>query len=682
VASSAVMVLSMRAEAVRRADAQLQAVAALKVDAIATWIGIRVQAARYACTYPVVQKAAREASAGRVQPELAAHVVEVLGHLADRWRYAAVGLVDGHGRPIALAGADAVPVAPVDARLLEAAAAAPGKDAVHLEILGDGRASLEVAVVAEAGGATARCFLRADAASMLDAVVERWPVPSETGSAALLRVEGGDALIFLARRDRPPEGFLRVSLQDRSRAAVRALGGDAGLIEAKDFRGAPFLIRARPIPGADWMLRTRIDLEEVMAPLRRPTRAIVGLVAAFLVAGGALLFRWWRDEGRRAAVEAELELAQRMAGLGRLAAGVAHEINNPLSSVVANLTFVAEALAEGPPDVRQALAEARDGAGRVGDVVRSLRTFSRPLAAPRGPVDVREELEAAIRLAGHELRHRAELKVEIGPVPKVLAEAHELGQVFLNLIVNAFQAIPEDRPGDHRVSIHARTDPRGWAAIDIRDTGVGIPPDVVTRIFEPFFTTKPLGVGTGLGLAIAHGIVTGAGGRIEVESRLGQGSTFRVVLPPAAAGPGAPSRGVPGPSDVTAPPAPAPGQGPRGRILVVDDEVLVARAAVRVLSAYDVVVASSAGEALRHLEGGERFDAVLCDLMMPGMTGMELHARIAAQAPAQAARFIFVTGGAFTETAAAFLRTTRNAWIEKPYDAGALRAAVERAIAS
>jgi CheY-like chemotaxis protein/two-component sensor histidine kinase len=371
-------------------------------------------------------------------------------------------------------------------------------------------------------------------------------------------------------------------------------------------------------------------------------------------------------------------------GRGRLA----HEINNPLSSIVANLGWLDAELASASPEVRQALVEARDSADRVGDVVRGLKSFSRPGAASRGPVEVRAELEAALRLARHELRHRAVLDVRIGELPKVVADAHELGQVFLNLLVNAAQAIPEGHADDQRVAVDARTDARGWAVVEVSDTGVGIPPEVLDRLFEPFFTTKPLGVGTGLGLSIAHGIVTAASGRIEVESRVGHGTTFRVLLPPAPSTPAEPSvgdpTGLPAPSTpAAAEPGttePAADARPRARILLIDDEPLVARAAERVLSAYDVVSVGSAAAALERLATGERFDAIVCDLMMPQMTGMELHARVAERAPDVAARFVFVTGGAFTDRAAEFLRTTTNAWVEKPFDSQVLREAVERTV--
>ena len=195
----------------------------------------------------------------------------------------------------------------------------------------------------------------------------------------------------------------------------------------------------------------------------------------------------------------------------------------------------------------------------------------------------------------------------------------------------------------------------------MKDTGHGIAPEVLDRIFEPFFTTKPAGVGTGLGLAICHGIVTGLGGEIRVESQPGRGSVFRVILPPARAP-------APEPAD-----RPGPASAPRGRILVVDDEPLVGRAIQRILGAdHEVVVETSGRAALARAERGERFDLLLCDLMMPEMTGQDLLEALERTAPDLAGRVVFLTAGAFTPAAREFLERTRRPRLEKPFEAEAL----------
>jgi len=381
------------------------------------------------------------------------------------------------------------------------------------------------------------------------------------------------------------------------------------------------------------------------------------------------------DHTERRRLQEQVERSELMASLGTLAAGVAHEINNPLAYVVANLDFVERELASLPPtspEVLDAVSQAREGGARVRDVVRSLQAFSRPSSGRRAPSSVEDELSAALRLADNEIRHRAELRVKIGPLPRVTAAAHELGQVFLNVLLNAAQALPEGHAAENTIAVSACTAGPGWARVEIRDSGTGIPPEVLPRIFEPFFTTKPQGAGTGLGLAIAHGIVTNCGGRIEVESEAGRGTLVRILLPPA-------------PSEVSdalpaVPPAAPQASGSRpSRVLVVDDDPLVARSIARALRpTHEVTTARSAGEALSRLERGEPFDVVVCDLMMPQMTGMELYQRVKGTDPRLADRFVFVTGGAFTDGARDFLARTPNPCLEKPFDFPLLRELIDR----
>jgi PAS domain S-box-containing protein len=378
------------------------------------------------------------------------------------------------------------------------------------------------------------------------------------------------------------------------------------------------------------------------------------------------------DVTEKRRLQAQLIQSDRMASMGTLAAGVAHEINNPLAYVVANLGWVTQALGGASPgaaippedhaEMREALEEARSGAERVRAIVRDLKTFSRADEPARGPTDVRRVLESALNLARNEIRHRARVVTDLGEVPTVEASEHRLGQVFLNLLINAAQAIPEGRAHQNQVRAVTRADDRGWAVVEVHDTGIGIPPEHLTSIFEPFFTTKPAGVGTGLGLAICHGIVTGLGGEIRVASQPGRGSVFQVLLPPARA-----------PTPEPLPPAaPAP-RAPRARILVVDDEPLVGRAIQRILGAgHQVAVEASGRGALARLERGERFDLLLCDLMMPEMTGQDLLEALTRTAPELSSRVAFLTGGAFTPAAREFLERTGRPWLEKPFEAEAL----------
>ncbi len=382
------------------------------------------------------------------------------------------------------------------------------------------------------------------------------------------------------------------------------------------------------------------------------------------------------DVSDRKRMEAQLLLADRMASVGTLAAGVAHEINNPLAYIIANLDFAVEELhgSGASQDVVRALEEAKEGGARVREIVRDLKTFSRAQGGDRALVDVREVLRSAVSLAQNEIRHRARLELDLGEVPRVVGGEHRLGQVFLNLLINAAQAIPEGRADANLIRAATRTGEGGAAEIEVSDTGVGIKPEILGRIFDPFFTTKPVGVGTGLGLAICHGIVSDLGGEIRVRSQVGGGTTFTLTLPRAPASL----------AERPARPTPAPPSGRGGRILVVDDEPLVGRAVARILSPpHDVVAETSARAALDRIERGDRaFDLVLCDLMMPDMTGMELHERVAAVAPGLASHVVFLTGGAFTVSARDFLDRVPNPRVEKPFEPAALRKLVGSLLAA
>jgi len=394
------------------------------------------------------------------------------------------------------------------------------------------------------------------------------------------------------------------------------------------------------------------------------------------VSGERLVLTIGRDVGDQVRSQAQLMVADRMVSIGMLAAGVAHEINNPLVAVSGNLELAArelERLAKGGTEAAAAaetlaaeIGDAREAADRVRDIVRDLRIFSRSEDELSLPVDLHRVLESSLRLARNEIRHRAHVVKDFGAVPPVLANESRLGQVFLNLLVNAAQAMQEGRADTQEIRVRTYTDD-GWAVVEITDSGPGMSAEVLQRLFTPFFTTKPVGVGTGLGLAICHRIVNSLHGDIAVVSEVGRGTTFRVSLPPAV------HAGEPPPP----PPAPPPAAKRRGRILVVDDERMVAELVQRVLAVdHDVEVSTSAQQALARLAGGERFDLILCDLMMPVMTGMELHAELLRSHPADAQRIIFLTGGAFTPQARAFLDEVPNLRLEKPFDVPTLRRVV------
>jgi two-component system cell cycle sensor histidine kinase/response regulator CckA len=380
-----------------------------------------------------------------------------------------------------------------------------------------------------------------------------------------------------------------------------------------------------------------------------------------------------RDLRERKEIENRLLLADRMATVGTLAAGIAHEINNPLAYVVANLGVLHEDLKalskEEPSELiersLESLEEAQEGAERVRDIVRDLRTFSRPDDRKIGPVDIHAALESALSMAAKEIRHRARVVRDFDTgLPPALANEARLGQVFLNLLVNAAQAISDEGTATHEIRVRTHRE-QAWVVVEVSDTGDGIPEHVRARIFDPFFTTKKVGEGTGLGLSICHGIITRLGGEISVESEKGQGTRFTVKLPSAP--------------DVSTFEEKQPGEpqeeSGRARILVIDDERFVARALSRALRDHDVTVVESGREALLRLDD-ETYDLVFCDLIMPELSGMDLFAEVQRAHPAYAERFVFMTGGAYTREAQQFLADLKNRWIEKPFAARQLKTIV------
>ena len=406
-----------------------------------------------------------------------------------------------------------------------------------------------------------------------------------------------------------------------------------------------------------------------------------------------------RDITERKQLQATAAQADRLASMGLLAAGVAHEINNPLAYVLYNVESLAEdipkiAAAAGrcaaalhdqvgdaafaaltgdaaevlrPAVLEDAVAralEAVEGSQRIRALTRSLGTFSRVEKVAETRVELKHAVESAIAMAQNEIKFRARLVKDLSPVPTVWASEGKLSQVFLNLLINAAHAIDEGHVEDNSIKI------RTWAAggdvfAEIADTGKGIPPEELAHIFEPFFSTKQIGRGTGLGLTICKNLVTGFGGDIQVESEIGKGTRFVVRLPV--------EREVAARRDDASVPETAPVPTVRGRVLVVDDEPAVRGTVERMLGrAHEVVTAASGVAGREILERDQSFDVILCDLMMPEMTGMELHGWLVEHHPALAGRVVFITGGIFTPRAAEYLASVSNFQVHKPFDAANL----------
>ncbi len=390
-----------------------------------------------------------------------------------------------------------------------------------------------------------------------------------------------------------------------------------------------------------------------------------------------------RDITERKVIERKLLLADRMASVGTLAAGIAHEINSPLAYITANLEIIGEelrGLGGGLPAAKLSelitcVNETRDGAERVSKIVRGLKTFSRSDEERRAPIELARVLDVAVNMTFNEIQHRARLIKDFGRVPLVEADENRLAQVFINLLVNAAHSIPEGDTARNEIRLSTFVDPAGRIVAEVQDTGAGIPPALLARIFNPFFTTKDVGVGSGLGLSICEGIVTALGGTITVQSELGKGSTFQVSLPPSSGK----SSVVPEVSNV--PPVVVGTR--RGRVLVIEDDRALATTYRRILSPeHEVFLAFNGREGLECIAAQGPFDAIVCDLMMPELTGMDVHAELMRSAPELAARMVFVTGGAFTPRSRAFVDQITNHWMEKPCSTQDLRAIVRTIVAA
>jgi signal transduction histidine kinase/ActR/RegA family two-component response regulator len=367
----------------------------------------------------------------------------------------------------------------------------------------------------------------------------------------------------------------------------------------------------------------------------------------------------------------QLARSEHMASLGLMAAGVAHEINNPLSYILSNLSFAAGRAID--QESRLALREALEGAGRVRDIVRDLKTLSRMESEEDlKPVDVRNAVDAALKLAFDEVRHRARIQRHFNEVPRVLGDETRLVQVMLNLVTNAAQSIATGAPEDNQITVEVKmAETAAEVEIVVIDTGAGISEAHLPKVFEPFFTTKPVGEGTGLGLSICHRLIHAMGGRIHVSSEEGKGSRFSVILGVATMA-----------NELQAPHSELAPSSLRGlRLLIVDDDVLVARAVRRMFDKeFRVEIALDGSSALAKLATTD-YDVVLCDVMMPGISGLDVYRQVRTNNEGLARRFVFATGGLFSQELSDNVKRLSNMIVEKPFDPEELRRVIKAAIA-
>ena len=363
--------------------------------------------------------------------------------------------------------------------------------------------------------------------------------------------------------------------------------------------------------------------------------------------------------------------SEKMAALGQTISGVAHELNNPLATILS----WAERLSEKQLDdtAKRGVGVILGEAERAARIVRNLLTFARKRQSTRALIDVNTVVRETLALRGHERMPTLSVTTEFGELPQVFADAHQIQQVLLNLVINAEQAVLTAN-GRGALMIRTRHDvERDSVILEVADDGPGVPPDAQTRIFDPFFTTKEVGKGTGLGLTVAYAIAQEHGGRIRVESPTGGGATFVVELPLSG------TETAAKPPRVMVPPMDAV----RGAsVLLVEDEHALADAVAEALTDAGLKVdrAGDGQEALTRVRN-VAYDLVICDLKMPRIDGMTLYRAIAAATPSLASRVIFVTGDVAGTDAERFLEETGCRWLAKPFRLSDLLRAVRETLA-
>jgi two-component system NtrC family sensor kinase len=368
----------------------------------------------------------------------------------------------------------------------------------------------------------------------------------------------------------------------------------------------------------------------------------------------------------------QLIQSEKLSGIGEFVAGVAHELNNPLTSVMGFAELLQQSdMAE---QQRRYLDVIAKSAKRCQKIVASLLSFARRHAPERKVVCVNEIVESAVEILQYQMRtSNIEVITQLDPqLPATEVDSHQMQQVFLNIINNARQAM-EGRPtkGLLRVTTESSDDK---VRIIIQDNGPGIPPENITKIFNPFFTTKEVGKGTGLGLSLCYGLVSEHGGTITPSSEPGQGATFTIELPISHASAGAADKKATGPL-----PAHAKGEGVGKRVLVIDDEdtILQMINAALTMNGYKVDVARDGESALRRM-GQYHYDLALCDWKMPGLNGQQVYERLHASDPDMSRRLIFITGDVVNEKTQQFLSSEHKVCLSKPFTLGEFRTAINR----
>ncbi len=431
----------------------------------------------------------------------------------------------------------------------------------------------------------------------------------------------------------------------RGRAMLAIAGSPRGLTVAS--LASPALDQLEDRPG---VVALRTAATSVQVEVARKPIQFAGAPSELIVI---------RDVSERERLRTRLDVTQRLASVGSLAAGVAHEINNPLTVILASLEMLSHEVAAAS-EASELVDEATDATERVRRIVDDMRRLARGDDDSRpAPFAVGPAIQRAVALTAADVRQRALVEIDEGGTDRmVLGSESRFVQVVVNILVNAAHAMPTDAAAS-RHTIRIAAGERGERIeVTVTDDGVGIAPEILERVFDPFFTTKDVGVGTGLGLSICHSLMQAMSGSITLTSTVGVGTTVALQLPSAPATvvvedrAGARPRATgatatPARPSATVRPDAAPIAGPSGppRILVIDDEPGIRTLVTRMLGDHEVAAAESGPGALAMIARGERFDLILCDVLMPEMPGPAVRAALTRAAPDQARRMVFVTGG-------------------------------------
>jgi PAS domain S-box-containing protein len=469
------------------------------------------------------------------------------------------------------------------------------------------------------------------------------------------------------------EGIVRLS----EGAGLASLGVKSGQLVGmnlfdlyKDHPTIPGYIR-RAIQGESFQYTVEVGsaaFDTWLTPIRAPNGEVIGITGLS------------HDVSELRRLQSNAIQNDRVIALGTLAASVAHEINNPLTYMLAHaqrLALATERLAgaveklSGPEreqlleltrGMQEMIEPLRTGTERIAAITRDLRTFGRSDAKDVTAVDMRAVTESVLQLVRKEMEGRAIVRIDLQETAPVQGNQARLVQVVLNLVVNAMQALPENEPANNCISITTRNDGPN-VLVEVEDSGAGVPLELRERIFEPFVSTKDIGEGAGLGLFVSRNIVRDFGGEITVENGAEPGAVFRVSLPRAAVN----QQWDP----VTERSVTTRQASSSARVLVIDDEKRVADVLCASLQAagYRAEREQDPSKALQRLTyQGDAFDLIFCDLMMRGLTGMELARALAVKNPEVLRRVVFMTGGAFTPQAQRFLQDNAGQCIEKPFD--------------